>query len=221
MVDEEIKLFLKENYCQKRSEFNKRIIFTSKKIYGLKSEQLRKKAKELSVNNDFLNIDRNFSYESEFIIANSMAYSKNSLETKLSFYKDFFKETDNWSIIDSTASTLKLKNEDYNNVLNFVKENYLSDYEFLSRFAYTLLFKFISEETINTIFSFINPNAKYYVLMVQAWLLATMYTKYPNIMYNYLIKLDSKSDLFKMTTQKINDSYRVSKSDKMKLKELK
>ncbi len=221
MVDEKIKLFLKENYCQKRSEFNKRIIFTSKKIYGLKSEQLRKKAKELSVNNDFLNIDRNFSYESEFIIANSMAYSKNSLETKLSFYKDFFKETDNWSIIDSTASTLKLKNEDYNNVLNFVKENYLSDYEFLSRFAYTLLFKFISEETINTIFSFINPNAKYYVLMVQAWLLATMYTKYPNIMYNYLIKLDSKSELFKMTIQKINDSYRVSKSDKMKLKELK
>ena len=215
MIFKELKEFYLLNSNLSKAEFDSKIIKSKLKHYGVKTELLRKKAKELSLNDGFKHIPRNESYESEFIIGVSMAYSKHSLKEKLDFYRAFFKSVDNWSIVDSVATSLKLKEKDYLCAIAFIKKNINKKDVFLSRFAYVLfLCNFVNELHLNDMFSLINEDKDYYILMAEAWLLSVSYIKFPSETFRFLETLNKKGSLIKLTIRKVLDSYRVSQKDK-------
>lgn len=215
MVFKELQQFYMQNKNDDKASFDNKIIKSKLKNYGVKTELLRKKAKELSINNAFLHIPRNESYESEFIIGVAMAYSKNSLKDKLNFYRGFFKSVDNWAIVDSVATSLKLNESDYACAFSFIRKNVSKKDIFLARFAYVLfLTNFVNEKHLSDLFSLIDENRPYYILMAEAWLLSVSYVKYPIDTFAFLESLDNKKDLLKLTIRKVLDSYRVNQKDK-------
>ena len=63
----------------------------------------------------------------------------------------------------------------------------------------------------------VNRN-EYYVKMAAAWALSICYIKFPNKTFKCLVKLNDE-DVKKKAFRKICESYRVSKEDKITLKE--
>ena len=222
MLIDELRLFYEENSSEEKRLFDAKIINSKLKNYGIKTSILRKKAKELSINKDYLSIPRNESYENDFLLGVSMAYSKVELKEKFAFYKEFFLYVDNWSIVDSISSTLKIKEKYYDETLLFIKEIIVSNNEFLKRFGYVLfLANFVSENHLDDLFSLIDlKEDKYYVVMAMAWLLSCAYIINTKRTYSYLKKLNKNSSLLKYTIRKVLDSYRVSKEDKELIKTL-
>lgn len=218
----ELLQFFKKNIDIKKSEFDKKIINSNLKHYGIKTADLRKLAKKISYDDSFLLYPINDSYECDFIIGVSMAYSKKELKDKFVFYDEFFKNIDNWGIVDAVCSSLKIRDNDYFETFYFIKNIVNSKYEFLSRFGYILfLSNFVNKKYLDDLFSIINLNEKrYYVMMAQAWLLSTAYIKYPKETYNYLKNIAKDNKILKFSIQKVLDSLRVSNENKILIKRL-
>ena len=85
---------------------------------------------------------------------------------------------------------------------------------------YLLLDYYIDREHLRLIFDYIKKeeSKEYYVQMAISWLLSVMYVKYTNETYDFL--KDSKLDDFvvRKTVSKVQDSFRVSKEDKERIK---
>ena len=149
----------------------------------------------------------------------ALAYSNKSLQEKLDFYEKSFLNVDNWAIIDGVSSSLKFNENDYLVLKNYVKKNYHSQSEFLSRSCYTFLNACSwKEKYIEEILKFIYEDAKYYVLMAEAWLLSNLYLKDHKRIIAFLETLDDSKNLKKFTLRKIYDSLQVSNKEKQSLK---
>ncbi len=211
---------LKENYNEKKALFDQKIIKGSLKFYGLPMSLIKKIAKE-NLNYNISEINLHEIYELDLIYGFILAKKKMPLKEKLSIFKDFYKGVDNWAVVDSVASLFKLKEKDYNIVLEFVKNNYKSEDEFVARFAFMLLFvNFVKEEHLDDIFNFIDNEGKYYILMVKAWLLQRIYLINSIRVLNYLKNLPKNDKLFIYTKRKLLDSFRLSKEEKLVVKDL-
>lgn len=218
----ELLIFFKNNYDEQKSEFDKKIINSKLKHYGIKTNILRKIAREISNTDSYLSYPINESYECDFLIGVSMAYSKKDLKTKLDFYSGFFKKIDNWSIVDAVSSSLKIKDNCYNETFDYIKKFINSKFEFLSRFGYILFMtNFLNEKHLNDLINIINlKEERYYVKMAQAWLLSNAYIKYPKRTFEEIKIINKDNDILKFTIRKILDSLRVSDEDKKIIKEL-
>ncbi len=196
-------------------QFQKKIVCTKLKIYGVRTPDMRKLAREISKRDEFLSWPNYETYETALIIALAMAYSTKTLDEKLDFFFDFYKDCDSWAIVDSVAMTMKLKKVPFKEIkpklLRFIK----SKDTFVHRFAIVVLLNYyLDEPNLNTIFKLISDKEDYYIMMAEAWLLATAYTKCPSITYEYLKNAKLSMPLKKKTLQKIKDSYRISDENK-------
>ena len=104
-------------------------------------------------------------------------------------------------------------------------KNYLfSENDWTVRFAYVIMLNYYLEEKyIDEVFrrcDIINSDS-YYILMAQAWLIATAYAKFPDKTKAYLNYCKLNDTTFNKAIQKCIESLRISKEDKNYLKTLK
>ena len=194
--------------------FDQKVLNTKLPNYGVKTLTLRKLAKMIA-DDDFSNYPYYDSYEEALTVALAMAYSKRDLDCKLDFFFEFYKRCDTWALVDSVVATLNLKKISFAEIKNKLARFLKSPDTFVHRFAVIVfLDHYLEYEYLSDVFDLISDSEDYYVMMAEAWLLATAYAKYPQITYDFLQKTKLNSNLRKNILRKIKDSYRVSAKNK-------
>lgn len=219
------KKYLKTLSDEKYLKFNSSLIFSNKKMYGIRIPILKNISKELVDDyKNFIKYNDHESFEECMIHGLIIGYLKKDFEEILKLIDDFIIYNDNWAINDSVCANLKCFRK--NKEMGFIKINeYInSNNPWKIRFALILLLDYyIEDKYINQILNIckrINSD-EYYVKMAVSWLISVCYIKYPKETYKLL--KEQKLDKFTQnkSISKIRDSYRVSKKDKDKINKLK
>ena len=196
---------------------NSPVINTNLEMFGLYTEdmvRLIKKYKEIDLNS--FELDKY--YEINYIyIAIGLIQNKN-IEKQYEFLLKNFSHIDSWAITDSTFKYLEFKK--FEEQLVYVKKLIESKEEFLMRYGYLILFKYIKEENLKIIFNLLKNDEKYYVFMVEAWLIQAIFIHFPEETYDFLVKSNLSKKIKLKAISKICDSYQVSKEYKDRVKEL-
>lgn len=229
MIYIEVKNELLKLQDKKYCEFNSKLCpDTNKQMLGIRIPRLRELSKKILYEENWEKIlkDLDSKYFEETIIKGFLiAYSKISLKEKLKYIREFLPEIDSWAITDSFVPTLKIKEKDLENFLEFILPYTKSEKEFEVRFAIiAMLDYYLTDKYIDKVISILD-NIKhdgYYVKMAVAWTLAEIGIKFNKKAMNYL---KSQNHLDKFTynkaIQKMIESYRISSEQKVILKEMK
>lgn len=224
MYDDIIKC-LKNNKDLKYKEFNDKIVNTKLKTIGVRTPILKDISKKIlkQVNSDYLDKVGNIYYEEILIEGFIISYIKD-INVFLNKIDIFLDKIDNWAICDLVNASCKIFDKYKEEGLEFIHKNIKSNNMWRVRFAFvTLLNYYIYEKYLDLIFNYVNKdkNDDYYVMMSKAWLISICYIKYPNKTLKYIknTKIDNK--LYNTIIQKICDSKRVLKKDKLLLKLMK
>lgn len=202
----------------KLSEFSKNILNTSIEVKGIYSKDVKtliKKYKDININ-DF-ELDK--FYELNFLYFAIGLQQKKTLKEQVDFVFENKEHLLSWGITDSTYQYFKVSV--FEKTLPTIKLFISQKEEFLIRYGYLLLFKFLKDTTIyDTIFGLFKNSDFFYVKMVEAWVLSYLYIYDSKKTYDYLFSSDISFDIKNMAIRKILDSYRVNKEEKEKVKAL-
>ena len=202
----------------KLSEFSKNILNTPIEVKGIYSKDVKtliKKYKDININ-DF-ELDK--FYELNFLYFAIGLQQKKTLKEQVDFVFENKEHLLSWGITDSTYQYFKVSV--FEKSLPTIKLFISQKEEFLIRYGYLLLFKFLKDTTIyDTIFGLFKNSDFFYVKMVEAWVLSYLYIYDSKKTYDYLISSDISFDIKNMAIRKILDSYRVNKEEKEKVKAL-
>ena len=216
------------NYLQTLSDenyknFNDKIINTSYKTLGLRTPVLKKISREIMKTNylDFINLANNSNIYEILILSGLVISNMTDLKEYTKYIRNYTKKMDSWSFTDMISNSSKILDTttiDYS--YKFLK----SSHEFTKRFGYVIILDhYIKEDNLSIIFDLIQKETThtYYIDMAISWLLCELYVKFTNDTYEFLKSIKLSDFIVRKTTSKVNDSFRVSKEDKDKLKKLK
>lgn len=202
----------------KLSEFSKNILNTPIEVKGIYSKDVKtliKKYKDININ-DF-ELDK--FYELNFLYFAIGLQQKKTLKEQVDFVFENKEHLLSWGITDSTYQYFKVSV--FEKTLPTIKLFISQKEEFLIRYGYLLLFKFLKDTTIyDTIFGLFKNSDFFYVKMVEAWVLSYLYIYDSKKTYDYLFSSDISFDIKNMAIRKILDSYRINKEEKEKVKAL-
>lgn len=202
----------------KLSQFSKNILNTSIEVKGIYSKDIKaliKKYKDININ-DF-ELDK--FYELNFLYFAIGLQQKKTLKEQVDFVFENKEHLLSWGITDSTYQYFKVRV--FENTLPTIKLFISQKEEFLIRYGYLFLFKFLKDTAIyDTIFSLFKNSDFFYVKMVEAWVLSYLYIYDSKKTYDYLFSSDISFDIKNMAIRKILDSFRVNKEKKEKVKAL-
>lgn len=202
----------------KLSEFSKNILNTPIEVKGIYSKDVKtliKKYKDVNIN-DF-ELDK--FYELNFLYFAIGLQQKKTLNEQVEFVFENNEHLLSWGITDSTYQYFKVGV--FENTLPTIKLFISQKEEFLIRYGYLFLFKFLKDTTIyDTIFGLFKNSDFFYVKMAEAWILSYLYIYDSKKTYDYLFSSDISFDIKNMAIRKILDSYRVNKEEKEKVKAL-
>ena len=206
-------------------QFNKKIINTKYNVLGVKTEVLKKIAKDNVINYKDYFKENHIYYEEYMIHGFMLGYLKLTLEELIPYINDYIELIDNWAMVDSIVSNLKIFNKYEREVFELAKSYLKSDKEFKVRFGYCIFLSYYinksKEEYIDEILTLCNKNHDlYYIQMMVAWLLSFSYIKFKEKTFSFLLYSNLDNFTFNKTISKICDSYRVTKEEKEKLKKL-
>lgn len=211
---------LKKNSSgQKYIDFNKKIVNSKLQLIGVKLPVLRKfikKYKDIDLNT----FVPNQYFETNFIYIGIILEKIGSLNEAFKFLFNNKELIDSWAMTDSTYQYIKISSN-LDEDINIIDKFLTTDNEFMIRYGYLLFFNYYKQEkNYENIISRIRSSEYFYVYMVEAWLLSYLMIEFYDDTYNFI--KDSKIDL-KLKLKAISkciDSYRLSKSQKDKLKDL-
>ena len=197
-------------------------------MLGIRIPQLRKLAqkiiKEDPLEECIQSIDNKY-FEETILQGLVIAYGKDTFENKKSKIKEFIPKIDSWAICDTFVPTLKIKDRELENAWEFILNYINSDKEFEVRFAVIMMMDyFIIDKYVDNVIGLLDnvKNDGYYAKMGIAWCLAEIGVKYNEKLLKYL---KGKNNLDKFTynktLQKMIESYRISKEQKIILKGMK
>ena len=202
----------------KLSGFSKNILNTPIEVKGIYSKDVKtliKKYKDININ-DF-ELDK--FYELNFLYFAIGLQQKKTLKEQVDFVFENKEHLLSWGITDSTYQYFKVSV--FEKTLPTIKLFISQKEEFLIRYGYLLLFKFLKDTTIyDTIFGLFKNSDFFYVKMVEAWILSYLYIYDSKKTYDYLFSSDISFDIKNMAIRKILDSYRINKEEKEKVKAL-
>lgn len=194
-------------------------------VIGIRIPIMREIAKEIYKGNysEFLSLIEANYYE-EITIYGFIVGNIKELDTSV-YYLDKYKNMiNNWASCDTFCASYKIvkKNKDY--FFNYINENISSNNLWIRRLCFVLLLDYyVEEDYIDDIFMLCDKyNTKdYYVQMAVAWLISVCFVKYRDKTINYI--KNNKLDNFthNKSIQKIKESLRVSKEDKILVDKLK
>lgn len=194
-------------------------------VIGIRIPIMREIAKEIYKGNysEFLSLIEANYYE-EITIYGFIVGNIKELDTSV-YYLDKYKNMiNNWASCDTFCASYKIvkKNKDY--FFNYINENISSNNLWIRRLCFVLLLDYyVEEDYIDDIFMLCDKyNTKdYYVQMAVAWIISICFIKYKDKTINYI--KNNKLDDFthNKSIQKIKESLRVSKEDKILVDKLK
>ena len=216
------------NYLQTLSDekyknFNDKIINTSYKTLGLRTPVLKKISKEIMKTNylEFLTFANSSNIYEVQILSGLVISNMSDLKEYTKYIKNYTKKMDSWSFTDMISNSSKiLDNTTIEYSFNFLK----SSHEFTKRFGYVIILDhYLKKENLSVIFDLIKKETThaYYVDMAISWLLCELYVKFTSDTYEFIKNTKIPDFIVRKATSKVNDSFRVSKEDKDKLKKLK
>ncbi len=217
---EELKKSGEESYAK----FSQKLIKTKYEILGIRLPKLRKMAKELACEDtSWLLADSSNQYLEEVMIKGFLIATKKEPDFWQAF-ANFLPLIDNWSLCDSFCNSLKIfsyeKEEKFTKVISLLK----AKDPFTIRVGLVIILLYYRERKyLKTIFTAIEKIQveHYYVDMAIAWLLAENYEVHPREIENFLKKTKLKAWTVNKAIQKINESRRISKEEKEKMKKYK
>lgn len=187
-----------------------KIIKTNYEIIGIRMPTLR----QIAQNKKKIKLNNFKTFEELMISALAISYLKDFNEIKPKLNK-ILKYVDNWSIIDSMASSFKIFKKEQKQGYDLIKKLLNSNEPFTIRLGLVLLLNYyINDQYINKVFKHIKEinNKHYYVMMANSWLICECFVFYPNLTIKILNQVDETTR--KKAISKINDSFRVTKEQK-------
>lgn len=155
--------------------------------------------------------------EVDFIFFGLALSRAKTIDEQLDFIEQNMKNGKSWVLTDCSQTYIKKCDfETFNKCFQKMRK---SKFTYDRRFAYVFAIKFAKFPEILTLFDQISLNEEYMVMMAEAWFLATVAIYYPDAVYEYL-KSNQDIQLKRKTISKINDSYRIADSDKVRFKQL-
>ncbi len=198
-------------------KFHEKLVFTKYEILGVRSNVLKDYAKNLQKDkkfdeffNEFLKNEKFYEYLQ--IIAYGINYEKD-FKKALDYTQKYLEFVDNWANCD-TLVPKSFKNKD---ILDWAKSQINSNHIYRIRFGILCFMKFLPlKDGLKVVFD-INSD-EYYINMARAWYFQVMMVKDFDATFDFLKANKLDETTLKMTLQKCRDSYRISKSDKERLK---
>ena len=207
--------------------FQEKICQTKYRILGIKIPILRKITKELIKNNNLEVLDYKDEYLEivlikGFIIANIDI----DINKRIELINNYLDKIDNWLICDTFCSDLKIVKNNLDIFLKYLDKIKNTEQEYYLRFYIVILLNYyLNKEYINYVLeSMLNIKSdKYYVNMAISWCLTTSLSKDYKLTYQFLKKNKNKFSKFVLdkTVSKAYDSYKLTKEQKLAIKELK
>ena len=195
-------------------------------ILGVRVPILRKYAKTLVKEEGIgiLNKLEDEYYEEIMLQGMLIGILKIDLDTRLDYLKKFIPKIDNWAICDITCAGLKFVNKNKEIVWDFLKEYLSSNKEFEIRFGVIMLLDYyLIDEYIDDVIKILNKTKcnSYYVRMAVAWTISVIYVKYKEKALIFLKENNLDDETYNKSLQKIIESNRVTKKEKMAIRKLK
>ena len=204
---------------KKYKVFNEKIVKTNKKMIGVKTPIIKDMAK---TTND-LTIFKDEYYEEILLHGFSLSRIKD-FDLFLNELNNFIYKIDNWAICDMTSSACKIVKKNKDKMLIFINNNIKSDNVWIVRFSFTLLLNYyVDDKYIDMVFNYIekDKNDYYYIMMVKAWLISKCFIYFRDKTFMFLKTSGIDNITYNKAIDKICDSYRVSKNDKILLRKMK
>lgn len=225
---ETVKEILLSNKEKSTLKLNKVIIKTKYPFIGVKTSVIKTIAKTLINNygNEYLN-QEHYYYEEYLIHGMMIGYLKSSFNEFVNNLNNYIPYIDNWALCDQPVATFKTINKHYEEMFPILVTYVKSDSEYKARVGYCCFLSYYINKNRNEYFNEIlklcdeNTLDYYYVKMMIAWLLSVMYIKNEHLIINYLKNNNLDDFTFNKTISKINDSFRVTKEQKIYLKQIK
>lgn len=204
-----------------KAEWEQRIINTKMPCIAVPSEKVRQIVRAIAKGNyiSFIDLWPWDNATTTFIVGGLICKIKD-FDTQKKYLVKYSKCADNWATIDTIKPKITDKNRQ--KYVEFASECVKSDHTFARRLGVILLLKALDDSTINKTIEVIKSlygEKEYYVNMAVAWLTAECFTKYKD----KTILLFENGQLNKFVNNKAiskcHDSFRVSDSDKILLKE--
>lgn len=214
---DKIKKFLEENSDEKKADFDNGLINTKYKILGINIKKIEDFAKKLLKEGQSPQFIHILSHEEVLLSGFMIAFSRESAKEKVEKLKKLLPFIDNWGSCDSIV--VRLKNMESEKDF-FVK---LLSHEdpFYKRVGIVWLKRFMLKSNLHETISLLERvnSDNYYVKMALAWTYQEALTFDYEYMFAFLRKM--KDDFVKnKTISKACDSFRMTKQQKEKLKEL-
>ena len=214
-LENEVKFYAKKE----QRFFNPNFSGTSDIPIGVSIPTLKELAKKYkNLNLEEFKIDGYFEYRFLYFLIAFLNFR--TFEETISFIKDNSSEYIGWGLTDSTYQFIPIK-KDFNETFKIIKKLSVDENQYIRRLAYLLCFKYKKDKAnLNKIFSLFKNDGAYYVQMVESWLLCELYIYhfYETFIFLETAKLDKI--IINKAISKIRDSYRISKENKEKVKEI-
>lgn len=221
--------YLKSNADLKFRAFHSSLVpdTDSNSFIGIRMPFMRKLANEISKGNarEFLYISKSEYYEQRIISAIVTGLIKtNDYDDFISLVNAFMPKINNWAVCDCFCARLKEVKKYKKEFFDYLSKYLNSNNEWYIRFAFVMMLNYYLEsEYIDEVLKRCDSvnSDKYYILMAQAWMLATAYAKQKEATHRYFLNNNLNDAAFNKAIQKCIESLRVSDEDKKFLRTLK
>lgn len=224
----EILTELQKEADEQYRKFSLNLLPKQTKLLGVRIPVLRKLAKRLikeGRGETYLNIPLNLLQYQEELMLYGMVLGNIKLlpETKIELIKNFVSCIDSWAVCDIFCADLKEVKKNLKQFYTLFLPYARSKKEYQIRFFYVMaLGYFITKDFLPQIFAEIKkqPYVGFYDKMAVAWFISVAYVKFPEETEAFLQNTNLDKFVFQKSISKINDSLRVNKAAKTRLKEL-
>ena len=214
-------------------KFNENLLPGTKHVLGVRMPKLRALAKEIA-KGDFraylneayekISADKGSYHEEIMLEGLVIAYAKMELKERFFYLDRFVPKIHNWAVCDCCSNTYKFMEKYQEESFAYLETCLHSQREYELRFGIvSLLDHFINDSYIDRVLSICEHTRHegYYVKMAVAWAVSVCYVKFPIQTKRLLLANEMDDFTHNKAIQKIRESYRVSREEKVELNRLK
>lgn len=203
-------------------EFHSKLTTTKYEIIGIRVPIMKRIAKEILKTDieEFFSLVSNKYYEEVFI--EGIVLSSSNEEVIDKYLMKFIDKIDNWAIVDSFCSNLKIVNKKMGKYWMYFTGLIDPKNEFQTRVSIVIMMNYyLCDNYIDRVLYIVSNihSDKYYINMAISWLLSVAIIKYPEKVKELLQSRKISKFVQNKTISKIQDSYRISDEVKNFVKE--